>query len=407
MDDLQRHEHRQIRAGTQVAGTPTTAEAQSVVLAELGSALFASLPRRDQRHKGVEYVRGLLETDGRKSIRNIAIQIGDPAAEQSLHHFISDSTWGWGPVRLALARYLARTAPPQAWVIRPTVIPKAGEHSVGVGWHFDPDLGQALHAQLAVGVWAASEQMTGPVDWRLHLPGEWLDDRHRHRAAIPNGVGPETLSDCIVEAYLAMAARHELPPLPVVLDGRETDAARTIRSLRRAGVPTLIRINSTHRLVVADMALPGHSAEPLLAHQIMDAARRLRHPTSVSNGGPGSSTRVNLAAAVRVATRGGRGDLLLLGVGEAGRAWPAELWLTDLLDTPLSTLAQLAKLTQRVDRDFTEIADQVGIRDFVGRSFTGWHRHVTLASAAHAVAALARATGPAPGVSPCPQSRTA
>jgi syndecan 1 len=42
-----------------------------------------------------------------------------------------------------------------------------------------------------------------------------------------------------------------------------------------------------------------------------------------------------------------------------------------------------------VDEDFDRIADQVGIRDYSGRSFDGWHRHVTLASAAHAVASVA------------------
>jgi hypothetical protein len=41
-----------------------------------------------------------------------------------------------------------------------------------------------------------------------------------------------------------------------------------------------------------------------------------------------------------------------------------------------------------VDHDLTEIAERVGIRDFSGRSFVGWHRHVTLASAAPAVVAV-------------------
>nr|WP_039931935.1 hypothetical protein [Streptomyces viridochromogenes] len=46
---------------------------------------------------------------------------------------------------------------------------------------------------------------------------------------------------------------------------------------------------------------------------------------------------------------------------------------------------------RRVGRDAAEISEQVGMRDFVGRSFTGWHRHMTLVSAAHAVQALSLA----------------
>ncbi|MEV4442291.1 transposase, partial [Streptomyces sp. NPDC049577] len=76
-------------------------ETQDVVLAELCAVLFASLPRSDQRRRGEAYVRGLLGAQGRKSIRNIAALIGGQAAEQSLHHFISSSTWDWSPVRRA------------------------------------------------------------------------------------------------------------------------------------------------------------------------------------------------------------------------------------------------------------------------------------------------------------------
>lgn len=96
-----------------------------VLLKELCGVLFASLPRSDQRRKGAQYLRGLLGARGRKSIRNIATVVGGPAAEQSLHHFITSSTWDWGPVRQALAQHLARIAPPQAYVLRPMVVPKA------------------------------------------------------------------------------------------------------------------------------------------------------------------------------------------------------------------------------------------------------------------------------------------
>lgn len=83
-----------------------------LVVAELCAELFASLPRSDQRRKGEVYLRGLLKAEGRKSIRNIAAHVGDRAAEQSLHHFVVSSTWDWGPVRAALARYLERALRP-------------------------------------------------------------------------------------------------------------------------------------------------------------------------------------------------------------------------------------------------------------------------------------------------------
>ncbi|WP_371498447.1 transposase [Kitasatospora sp. NBC_00374] len=377
-----------------------------VMLQELCSVVLASLPRSDQRRKGVQYVRGLLGAEGRKSIRNIATVVGGAAAEQSLHHFIASSTWDWGPVRQALAQHLARIAPPQAWVLRPTVIPKAGEHSVGVDRRFIPSLGQVLNAQQAIGVWAASAESSYPVNWRLHLSQAWLEDGpRRSQASIPDGVDAESLGDCAVEAFRGMTSRWGLPMRPVVVDAGDADAGRIVRRLRALPTPLLVRINGNLPLAPAGAALPGRTVELRPAQQLMGAARDLRRPVVWSDHTAQGAPRTSLVAGVKVRlpgppvrpampVRGIRGDeLLLLGVSAPGRRWPTELWLTDLVEAQPAALLRLGRLLDRVDRDFNEVADQVGVRDFAGRSFGGWHRHVTLASTAHAVAMLGRGAG--------------
>lgn len=364
-----------------------SARTDNVVLSEVASALFWSLPRSDQRQKGVQYLRGLLGVHGRKTVRNIATLLGGQATEQSLQHFIGESTWDWVPVRQALAQYVMRMAPPQAWVVRPMVIPKAGERSVGVYKDFFPAFGRVLNAQQAVGVWAASEDVSNPVNWRLRLPEAWLaDDLRRRRALIPDGVRPESSEDCAIEAFLSTAARSELLRLPVVLDARDIDAAEVIERFRAVRVPLLARCCHSTRLTVADRALPGHIGGLLPTYQIMAAAKETRR--TVLSAGHGALSRATLAATVRVRTPyqpKETQDLTLLGTGHIGQNWPAQIWLTNLTSADPSTLVRLTQLTDRVDRDFLEVSDQVGIRDYTGRTFTGWHRHVTLASAAHVV----------------------
>jgi hypothetical protein len=359
-------------------------EATSPTLDELCAVLFASLRRADQRSRGVEYLRGLLATPGRKSIRNIASVTG--RAEQGLHHFVCDSTWDWTPVRRALAEFVKAHAEPQAWVLRPMVIPKAGTQSVGVGRRFDPTVGHTLNAQQAVGVWAASERTSSPVSWRLQLSPAWVsDERRRDRAAIPDEAAPETIGDCAVEAF------HELDGIadgPVVLDAREMDAATILRRLASAGVPLLVRVPNTVRLAAAAPVLPGHGAETVPAAWLMEAVKDLRRPVTWTDSDGVPRTALAAVAPVVVPEVG---ELRLLGVADVGSAWPEELWLTTMATFTMGTLLRLTRLTHRVDRDFAEIADRVGIRDFSGRSFVGWHRHVTLASAAHAVVAV---TGP-------------
>ncbi|MEW2066465.1 transposase [Streptomyces sp. NPDC007346] len=374
--------------------------AEDIVLGELGARLFLSLPRSDQRRRGMHYLQALIAAEGRKSIRNIAAVLGGSATEQSLHHFVASSTWGWSPVRRALAEHVVRVAPAQAWVVRSMVIPKAGENSVGVERQFLPYTGQVLNAQHAVGVWAASEAGSFPVNWRLHLSDAWLEDgARRTQASIPDTVAPESPADCAHEAYLGMMRDWGLPERPVVLDGHAADAAdaaATVRSYHAAGVQVLARVPGNTRLDVTDPLLRGRIAAST-GHQIMAAARELRRPVAWRGHGPGSparrglvaAVRARLASPVRVPGRHG-GDLVLLGVGEQGRAWPAELWLTNITHLAPTELLRLTRLVDRVDHDFREIAERVGIRDYTGRSFAGWHRHVTLASAAHTVVALSR-----------------
>ncbi|MET7453913.1 transposase [Streptomyces sp. NPDC005574] len=368
------------------------------MLEELSSVLFESLPRSDQRRRGMEYVQGLLGVEGRKSIRNISSLFGGEAAEQSLHHFISGSTWDWGPVRRALARHLEEISPARAYVLRPMVIPKAGDSSVGVDRRFDPSRGQMTNAQQAVGVWAVSEEHSTPVNWRLHLSDTWLDDATRRRqASIPESASPETMDQCCVEAYLSLTRDWKLPVRPAVMDAREADVAATVRPLQAAGAQMLLRVSANLRLSAIDPGLPRSATETeMTAHQLMLMARPLRQPVIQRRPGPGGgAVHAGLAATVRVRLpqRASRRpswsrDLLLLGVGDNGGRWPGELWLTDLTDLHPAQLLRLSRLTRRVERDFAQTAEQVGIRDFSGRSYSGWHRHATLASAAHAVAVL-------------------
>ncbi|MET8824602.1 transposase [Streptomyces sp. NPDC004610] len=357
------------------------------VLDEFGSALFASLARSDQRHKASTYLRGLLGAQGRKSIRNVAAYVGGATTEQSLHHFISDSTWEWTPLRRALARHMTRVAPPQAWVVQPMVIPKAGEYSVGVDRQFFPALGQVLNAQQAVGVWAVAEEYCYPVNWQLHLPASWQADKNRrHRALVPEGTVPETLGECMVRAFREVVHDWGLPSRPVVMESLDGDAASVRAAFRATRIPALMKIGSTFKLI--DQA---YDRGILPARHLMNQLHHPRRAVHLPDRTPGSAGTPGVAAAAKVRLPGRLArhqDLLLLGTGPRGGPWPGELWLTNLLRAAPYELAWLTGLRGRVDHAVTSVADRVGVRDYTGRSYNGWHRHITMASAAYAVAML-------------------
>ncbi|MER5972454.1 transposase [Streptomyces sp. NPDC002055] len=372
------------------------------LLRDISTSLLASLPRADQRKKGVEYVRGLLEVPGRKSIRNIASLIGGRATDQSLHHFISESTWDWSPVRHALARYLVPRLPVEAWVVQDTVIRKAGQHSVGVDRRFVPAEGRVLNAQQAIGVWAASGCRSSPVDWGLHLPPTWIGDRSlRSRASIPDSTEVETLSDRAVRLCLGLASEWGMPVRPVVLDASSLNLPMLFDRLGRKGIPLLARVDQSVPLLVSDPALTGHRGSAgMPAGDVIRAASGTRQPVQWREFGRCGGVRSGLISSVavrlapgrtgRVRAGGGR-RLALIGLAGAGQQNEPQLWLTNLTSHQPTSLLTLFPLLDRVRDDYREVAMNVGIEDYVGRSFDGWHRHMTLASAAHAIAVL---TGP-------------
>ncbi|WP_051804874.1 transposase [Streptomyces griseus] len=367
-------------------------------LAGVPLGLFASLPRSDQRLKAEEYVAGLLAAHGRKTLRNVAGQFGgfggesQGARKQSVHHFISGSSWEWEPVRRALAVRADELLGPQAWVVRPTVVPKAGGHSVGVAEYFVPGLGRTVTGQQSFGAWLASPAAGTPVHWQLVLPAEWVEDPvRRQRAHIPAASRALSLEENAGD--VALRAVRSLPgaPLPVVLDAPGLDPVRMGRHFGRAGVRLVQRVGERTRLRVDPQALPGHGGLPLAAGRLVASLRRLWRP-----GARGSLTMA-VPVALPGQPDGSGGQRLLVAQWPESDLPAARLWLADARLSPAEAL-RLAALAEVVDRDDELTAARVGLRDFAGRTFQGWHRHITLASVAHL--ARVRAALPAPGAAP-------
>ncbi|GAA3289221.1 hypothetical protein GCM10020295_80670 [Streptomyces cinereospinus] len=83
----------------------------------------------------------------------------------------------------------------------------------------------------------------------------------------------------------------------------------------------------------------------------------------------------------------------LLAEWPATESEPVQFWLSNLpADTPLATLVRTAKLRWRIEHDYREMKQALGLAHFEGRTWRGWHHHVTLVSVAHAFCTLQRFT---------------
>ncbi len=93
----------------------------------------------------------------------------------------------------------------------------------------------------------------------------------------------------------------------------------------------------------------------------------------------------------RLAADGSLTAVWLLAEWPPEAAEPTDYWLAGLPETiPLAELVRLAKIRWRVEHDYRELKTGLGLDHFEGRTFAGWHRHVTLVTAAQLFITLLR-----------------
>ena len=128
-----------------------------------------------------------------------------------------------------------------------------------------------------------------------------------------------------------------------------------------------------------------------------------RHGTKVTpNNTLASMTSRFIALRVRPANRdlprGDDGSLpaeWLLAEWPTGAPAPTDYWLSTLPeDTPLKELVRLAKIRWRIEHDYRELKTGLGLAHFEGRTWLGWHHHMTLVTAAHLFITQLRLTRP-------------
>ncbi|MGW6289479.1 IS701 family transposase [Streptomyces sp. NPDC055107] len=347
----------------------------------LGPDLFDSMQRSRQRANAERYVRGLLVVPGRKTLRNIASQFDGLSAEQNVHHFISESPWEWMPIRRSLARRVQGMLEPEAWVINSTVIPKTGSYSVGVDPQYHPHTGRSVNGQRVVGTWMATPRTAVPVDWQLCISGRWLEDPLRTRVAIPATVTESSVETCVRAAVAQAVSIGGLPGGPFVIDAVEADTMALTRYLLMSGSVFVVRVAPETLLRLDRAELPRYGDREQPAGELAAALTRLRRRVNSADG-------PMLAAAIPVVMPRSSGGRRMTLVAERAEGMPDRLWLTSAHTLSVASVLRLTRLVGVVARGFSTTSEAVGMLDFAGRSYPGWHRHMTLASVAHMAAAL-------------------
>jgi SRSO17 transposase len=378
--------------------------AQRAALIEFAEEMYGSLARCDQRAKGEQYVRGLLLEGRRKSIQPMAARLPD-GDEQGLQQFITDSPWDDMAVRRRLARRMTAAIEPVGWVIDDTGLPKDGRFSPGVARQYCGALGKTANCQVLVTVNAATDRASCPLGWRLFLPASWDQDAERRaKAKIPDDVRhvPKwQLALDIVDELIAWGLERrvvqadggygDITAFRVGLEQRELDYVVQVKGVTSAQPPEAVPVTP---------AYPGRGRPPVarypdkpvsLRELVLAAGREEVHVVGWREGNRGPLTSSFIALRVRPANDAQRQDdgvLLerwLLAEWPPDKDEPIKYWLSNLpTDTPLATLVRLAKLRWRIEHDYRELKQCLGLDHYEGRSYRGLHHHLTCVTVAHA-----------------------
>lgn len=387
-------------------------------LVEFAEEMFAPMQRKDQRRWGEVYLRGLMLDGRRKSIEPMAQRLPD-GDEQCLQQFVNQSPWDWAPVRARLARRMQRELEPEAWIVDDTGFPKFGCHSVGVARQYCGALGKVANCQVGVSVNAATDEASCPLDWRLFLPEEWDDDEERRsRAHVPEGVHHRPKWELALELIDELRSWGLEPPL-ISADGGFGDITEFRTGLEDRELSYVLQVKGSTS-AYAEAVEPerpeyrGRGRPPgaryrerpsSLRELALAAGKRAAVGLSWREGTRGRMHSRFLALRVRPANRRLRGAAhaadeelpvrWLLAEWPADKDEPVKYWLSNLApETELRRLVHLAKLRWRIEHDYRELKDALGLDHFEGRSFRGWHHHTTLVSVAHAFLTLERRRRP-------------
>jgi len=380
-------------------------------------SMVAGMGRVERRHALIGYITGLLLDGERKSIEPMAARMVDSPKEvqamrQRLQQAVCVAQWSDSELYRRVAVKIDRELPGvEAFVFDDTGFPKKGTFSVGVKRQYSGTLGRTDNCQVAVSLHLAADMSSACVGMQLFLPEDWSSDAARRKmCGVPTSVAFkrkwEIALDLLDEA-LAWGVRKHL----VLADAGYGDITEFREGIDQRGLQYLLRVNgapvvwhpdSKPRLTRSpDNSRNYYQDEKHPPITVAELAKKLTYrKVTWREGSRGWQSSRFAAVRIRTAQHHTKGCLpgdeqWLLCEWPDGETHPNRFWLSTLEpNTSVRTMVRLAKLRWRVERDYQEMKQELGLDHFEGRTWRGLHHHFSLCAVAHAFLALRRALFP-------------
>jgi SRSO17 transposase len=305
---------------------------------------------------------------------------------------------------------MTRVAQIWAWILDDTGWLKKGKHSVGVQRQYTGTAGKITNCQIGVSLTLATPQDHLPVDFELYLPEAWAhDDERRAEARIPDEVGFKTKPQLALD-MLRRAVAADLPRGTVLADEGYGNSAEFREGCRKLGLDFAVAVSCATRVWIVD-AQDRRRGDAIAARDLaakLAADDGFRRYTWREGTGEPLTARFAFVRVVPTADDGReprrRDRVWLVCEWRDGEEVPKHFHLATYKRMPFTQLVHLIKERWRTERAYQDLKGCVGLDQYQGRRFPGWHHHVSVALACFAflVAERARAFPPS---AVCPQAR--
>jgi SRSO17 transposase len=361
-------------------------------MAEYLSKVGDVLGNRRRRESLAVYARGLMGDGQRKSAEPIAARAcADPAlvgaCHQRLTYFLSESEWSDGPVRRFAARCaleeMTKREHVSTWIIDNTTFPKKGTHSVGVHRQSTDVGGKIANCQVGIGLSVASPSQHLPIDFELYLPHCWSDDPiRRAEAHIPKEVAFRSKPELALR-MIRRALADGVPAGVVLADETYGDSCEFRRELRERGLDYVAGVRAPTAVWRVDES-GARQGQPTSVENVAQAMKAQFRKVSWCDGGKGQIGPRFASCRVRpanwVARAADDDEVWLLMEMPPGETAPCRYWFVSL--SKRATREQLVHLVNerhRTQQLYRDLKDELGLDHFEGRSYRGWHHHMTVA----------------------------
>jgi len=227
----------------------------------------------------------------------------------------------------------------------------------------------------------ANHNASLPIAYRLYLPQKWAKDAgRRKKARIPREISFKTKPQIALE-QIREALAAGIPQGTVLADASYGSNSEFRIGVSALGLKYVAAIIPTImvRSVSNDGALGPRQSVKTLALSLPKKAWR----TITWREGTNAKLRSRFARVqVRTAPIRGaaaRDEETLLIEWPKGEPEPSKYWLSTLhKDISSCALVDRAKMRWRVERDYLELKQEIGLGHYEGRGWRGFHHHATL-----------------------------